>query len=84
MVGTQQKGIEMKVSGFRCDICGSDFVAVQYAAVPAPSKFTASTLLPGSAGYSWEFNEICENCELEIRKAINVAVASRKIKEDEE
>lgn len=70
----------MKVTGYRCELCGKDFVAVEFHAVPQPYKFTANTVIPGEAGCSWDYREICEGCEVEIRKAINSAVSNLKAK----
>lgn len=72
----------MKVTGFRCDICGDNFVAGQFVTMPQPHRFSAKTEIPAQAGYSWEYSEICEACELEIRKAINAVVAGLKGLED--
>jgi hypothetical protein len=74
----------MKVTGFRCDLCGNNFVAGQFLIVPQPHRFSAKTEIPAQAGYSWEYSEICEACELEIRKAINTVIVGLNIKEDQE
>jgi len=69
----------MKVTGFCCDICGENFVAEQFVAIPQPHRFSAKTEIPAQVGYSWDYAEICEACELEIRKAINTAIVGRKM-----
>ena len=74
----------MKVSGFRCDICNKDYVSKDFVTKPMPCAFTANTQTPGSVGFSWSYNEICEDCELEIRKAINGMISALKLASPEE